>query len=61
MKKTFLFKMLQQVSGLKWMYDDTIMNLIDYVEHTTNTKCPVDKEEMVKEFKKVYVEIAQSK
>lgn len=59
--KNFLFKMLQESNGLKWLYDDTIINLISYIEHTSNTKCPIDKKEMVEEFKKVYEEIIQNR
>ncbi len=55
--KEFLFHMIQQANGTKWMYNDTIINLIAYTEHITNCTCPVDKEVMVEEFKKVYGEI----
>ena len=49
--------MMQQANGTKWLYNNTIINLIAYTEHVTNSKCPVDKEVMVEEFKKVYGEI----
>lgn len=59
--KNFLFYMIQQANGTKWLYNDTIINLIDYTEHVTNTKCLIPKKVMVEEFKKVYAELIEER
>ena len=59
--KNFLFHMISQANGTKWMYNDTIMNLIKYTEHITNSICPVEKKVMVEEFKKVYGELIEER
>ena len=51
--------MILQANGTKRMYNSTVMNLIEYTEHVTGYTCPVAKEEMAEEFKKVYSEMVK--
>jgi len=50
--KKFLYHMLKESCGTKWLYEDTVNNLIAYVEHVTGLKCPANKRRLIYEFKR---------
>lgn len=51
MNKQFLYHMMTELRGVKYLYSEGLIELVEFVEQKYGIKCTIDKDAMIKVFK----------